>query len=279
MLNNLHILVSVYLIAFTNVLCSEVNSNEDSIQSLKQVFKSILNYTGNHASGRTFNINFSKTYIEIGKHIDVGLDQTYLVSSNVQAKEMCPKDHHECWCGFVDEPNTPESYLKPQGVVFLKICSSEPEWIKNKNFFLQSEFSAFPRIRLPNGTIISDEKFYETNIEERIKKEKLDENEDIQIIKTSWGSLELNKHDRMLCPRSFGWCWCGIIGDYLSYFKSIKSEKEIIGEPKVVIDCRHRLLRPYDQRNCTAAASDRIAWFDKLLYPLLKEFPCGYYGL
>ena len=279
MVDKIHIFVSVYLIVLSTVLCSMNNSNEDSILSLKQVLKSLLNYTGNHAAGRTLNINFSKTYIKPGLQNRLGLEEFLIVDLNTQTNEMCPGDHRECWCGFVGEPKSLETYLKPRGAVFLKICSSESEWINNKDFFVQSEFSALRQILLPNGTkITSVDEFEEANIEQRIKKEKLDENEAIQIVKTSWKSLELNKHDRMLCPRGFGWCWCGIIGDYLSYYNSIKSDKGIIGKPKVVIDCRHPNFRVYEERDCTPASSDSIPWYDKLFYPLLKEFPCGYYN-
>ena len=198
-----------------------------------------------------------------------------MVNFDIQTKEMCPRDHHECWCGFVDEPRDFESYLRLKEMVLLKICSSEPEWLNNKDFFVKSEFSALTQIRLPNDTVLNRDQA--EIYEKTLKNTSLDENENESTqIATSWRSLRLNTHYPRFCPPNFGWCWCGMIGDLKSYEKSIKSNK-LIGEPELIIDCRAYYKRLYEHRNCSPASGDSLPWYDKLFFPLLKQFPCGYY--
>ena len=190
---------------------------------------------------------------------------------------MCPKDFRECWCGFVREPQNYQSYLAQKSPIFLKICSSEPDWINNKDFFVENEFEVLNKIKLPNETIIqSNNELQTSKIIQSLKETRMDENETPQIINTSWESFELNKHDPSLCPNHYSWCWCGVVGDYLSYFKGKKSP-EMIGKPQAVVDCRSPQQRVYERRNCSPKPEDSLSWYEKLFNPLASQFPCGHF--
>lgn len=192
--------------------------------------------------------------------------------------EFCADDFHQCWCGLLDDfKNFPIGTRTQQRVyILLKICSSDPEWLKNKNTFIPDDnFNAFKELLLPNGTKI----FYNRKLYLNLHKQGMDAKHIYDYQKTGDFDLrlyEFNKHYPSLCPPRSAWCWCGIVGSWKNYY-SKPNKTNTVDIPKVVIDCRPVSFRPYEIRDCAPESTNNLPWHRKLFGPGAQHFPCGHF--
>lgn len=258
-------------------VCSE---STDYKSSLDHVLASLLDFTQNQTFSRPFNFNFSKSYIRMSSTLENQHSFLRLVTKYKHINEMCPKDFRQCWCGLLDDfKNFPIDHLN-DGIrtwMLLKICSSEPQWLENKDAFMQDKFTDFEILKLANGTnVLNGLKVVAGLYKELFTSSathiyEYEETEDFDM-----RSLEFNKHYPSLCPPRNEWCWCGVVGNWENYLNPNRT-KLIVDYPNFIIDCRYFNKRPFEERDCRPESADSLPWHRKLFGPAPKDFPCGHY--
>ena len=118
-------LMLVYLFVYI-LFCTSLEAKDDPDldESLKQVFKSQLNFTLNHAVGEPFTFTFSKKYLKLYYSFG-GMSVAKIFARQVHMDELCPYDYKNCFCSIIKEPKKFEGSLDGD-LVLLKICSTEP---------------------------------------------------------------------------------------------------------------------------------------------------------
>ena len=255
---------------------SRDSSEEKSAkEGLKQVMSALLKYTRDYSVGEPFTIRITKSYIEIDEYNWYNFWELVLITPFVHMSELCPEEFRECWCGFIREPKYFRYDSTNRMRTALKICSSNPVWMENKEYFLEGEFDLFNVIILNNGTILENAGEVERSmIEQEALNLRSYFEESLQPNNPSW-DIQLNKHNRDICPVNLGWCYCGYSGDVLSYMRSNKTEA-IVEEPRVIVDCRTHSRLPFETRNCSIVPKESLSWYKRLSKFLDFYFPCGH---
>ena len=141
-----------FMIFIIHILICTGQESNNAVKSIEEIFTNLVSFTRYHASASEFEITYSKKYLPRVVARTGKFKFTRLFDLNVHIDEMCPDEREKCWCGIVNEPKNYTFVLSERKIVLLKMCSSDPIWMKTKkNEILPVNLLSFDRVKTPNG--------------------------------------------------------------------------------------------------------------------------------